>query len=87
MAPTENREEGEVVPMPTLPPGIKARWVVPPVWICLTPVEEEKLRMAEAASRARVGFLMVVVPVVAPRFKAAATPAKLIAVAVVFQRL
>ena len=74
-----------MVPIPTLPPGIKARLVVPPVVICLTPVEEEKLRMAELALRARVGVLIVVVPVVAPRVKAVAAPKALMVVAVVLK--
>ena len=74
-----------MVPIPTLPPGIRARLVVPPVVICLTPVEEEKLRMAELALRARVGVLIVVVPVVAPRVKAVAAPKALMVVAVVLK--
>ncbi len=35
-----NLANGRVVPIPRLPAGIKARLVVPPVWICLTPVAE-----------------------------------------------
>lgn len=72
--------------MPRFPPGMRARLVVPPVWICLTPVAEEKLRMVESALKARLVFWMVVVPVVAPMVRVVAAWAKLTVVAVVLTR-
>jgi hypothetical protein len=72
--------------MPTLPPGIRARLVVPPVWICFVPVVEDKLITAESPLRFRLGFLIVAVPDVAPRFSEVADPAKFTVVAVVLTR-
>lgn len=91
---SSNLWTGAVVPMPTFPPGMRAKLVVPPVCICLAPVEEERLIIADAPpiltevalGRERVALLMVVVPEEAPIFKEVAAPAKLIVVAVVFQR-
>ena len=93
--PTERREAGAVVPMPTFPPGIKAKSVVPPVWICLAPVEEEKFKMAEAPSiitevalgKEIAAFLIEAVPEVAPIVKEVAAPAKFKVVAVVLKRV
>jgi hypothetical protein len=52
----------------------------------LTPVAEEKLRTAVEADNARVVFLTVAVPVVAPIVRVVAAPAKLTVVAVVLIR-
>ncbi len=87
------KEEGEVVPIPKLPPGIKARLVVPPVWICLTPVEEERLITEEAPAMVtevalgseRVALLIVAVPEEAPIFNVVAAPKALTVVAVVLK--
>ena len=80
--------------MPTFPPGIKAKLVVPPVWICFTPVVEEKFNTDEAPpivtkvalGKDKLVLLMVVVPDEAPIFKVVAAPPKLMVEAVVFQR-
>lgn len=83
-----------MVPIPTLPPGIRARCVVPPVWICLTPVVAEKLITDDAPAMStevalgseRVVLLIVVVPEDAPRFSEVAAPKALMVVAVVLRR-
>jgi len=80
--------------MPTFPPGIKAKLVVPPVWICFTPVVEEKFNTDEAPpivtevalGKDKVVLLMVAVPDEATIFKVVAAPPKLMVEAVVFQR-
>jgi hypothetical protein len=82
------------VPIPTFPPGIKAKLVVPPVWICFTPVVEEKFNTDEAPpivtevalGKDKVVLLIVAVPDEAPIFKVVAAPPKLMVEAVVFQR-
>ena len=81
--------------MPTFPPGIKAKLVVPPVWICFTPVVEEKFNTDEAPpivtkvalGKDKVVLLMVVVPDEAPIFKVVAAPKALMVVAVVLKIL